>query len=263
MQSKTSFQRGMQIQQKHSAVCAQSLPIILWISFLLILSSCASPNNLSAITTPTSITQTSTTVTNRGMTPTDMPSPPPTMNIAPLISFRMIDTTTGWAFTKPNLYTVGGYILRTTDGGQHWQNVSPHYTTGSQYDDGEATAFFNASTAWVVTARHRVFHTTNGGQSWQETQIAPPVRGSEATQITFINAQDGWIVLTANNNNGETLAIFHTSDGGSTWTDVAQTGNEATQLPLGVDDWTVGFLNNETGWACGGYSGSPIRHVST
>jgi photosystem II stability/assembly factor-like uncharacterized protein len=257
MQNTSFFQRVKQIQHRHHAICARFLPVILLVGFLLMLSSCVSANNLSATVTPTSRTSTPTIVTTRAMTPTSPSLPPATMNIAPLISLRMIDTMVGWAFTKPNLYTVGGYILRTSDGGHHWQNVSPPYATGQRFDDGKTPEFLSASIAWVVTGRNRVYHTTDGGQTWHSVQLVPTTQGSFATQITFINPLDGWIVFTSNENHGESITLFHTTNGGNSWVSTGViTNNRVNQLPSGVYDWTVGFLNATTGWACGDYPGS-------
>ncbi len=239
-------------QQRKSKTWLSSMLTVLLISISLLLSSCASASSLASVNS--SGTSTPVATTSHTPTPAVTPSPPPATKLPPLTALRMIDASTGWALTQPNLYSEGGYILRTSDGGQHWKNVSPPYSSGQQYDDGEATAFLTSTIAWVVTARHRVYHTADGGQSWQERQLSPPIQGSKATYITFINPENGWLVFTASATNGEEITIFRTTDGGNTWTAISSTGTSTTQLPNGAYDWTVGFLDATTGWASSGYS---------
>jgi len=58
-----------------------------------------------------------------------------------VLSLRMIDATNGWALTV-------NPVLRTTDGGSHWTNVTPPHTSFSK---GSGAEFFTASLAWVAT----------------------------------------------------------------------------------------------------------------
>src|SRR5437868_14104294 len=56
-----------------------------------------------------------------------------------LYSLHMIDARTGWSLSKQA-------VLRTTDGGSHWQNVSPPHTRLTQDSIAD---FFSASLAWI------------------------------------------------------------------------------------------------------------------
>ncbi len=259
MQQKISFLSARIHQHKNRTGLSPALAAFL-ISISLLLSRCASANSSGTPITVATISHKATAV----VTPSSSPVSPQTTKL-PIIALHMIDASTGWAFTHPNLYAVGGYILRTTDGGLHWKNVSPPYSSGQQYDDGETTVFLSPSIAWVVTARHRVYHTTDGGQTWQERQLSPPADSNATAYVTFINAQDGWLLFNASLTTGESLSIFRTTDGGNTWITIASTGTSATQLPNGVYDWTVGFLDARTGWASAGYSDltSPARFYVT
>src|SRR5713226_5867019 len=74
-------------------------------------------------------------------TPTVVP-PSPTVivkNAGLITSIHMIDTTTGWALTDKA-------VLRTSDGGTHWQDVTP---TKYPAQPEAAGTFLTASTVWV------------------------------------------------------------------------------------------------------------------
>src|SRR2546427_2025768 len=79
-----------------------------------------------------------------------------------LISLHMIDLTTGWALSEHA-------VLRTTDEGLQWKNVTPPHTVLTRES---MVAFLTASLAWVATPQAngtttQVLGTTDGGQTWQ------------------------------------------------------------------------------------------------
>ncbi|WP_344149932.1 oxidoreductase [Kribbella yunnanensis] len=63
-----------------------------------------------------------------------------------------------------------GQVLRTVDGGKHWQNVSPAGAETVQFRDVQA---FDAQRAVILSigpgTDSRVYRTVNGGKSWTET----------------------------------------------------------------------------------------------
>jgi photosystem II stability/assembly factor-like uncharacterized protein len=147
----------------------------------------------------------------------------------------MIDSAIGWAIC------VDGSILRTTDGGLNWSDVTPpalfsfksHAVDGSQFSDG--------STAWIVVMTSPgaslaspvtsfSFHTSDAGQSWQEGMLGTnesTVTTDPVYEVVAISSQEAWAQEThvegANESalGIETLygltALFHTTDGGKTW----------------------------------------------
>lgn len=179
----------------------------------------------------------------------------------PFYSITMIDATTGWATTQPGFSGAPSYpasILRTTDGGNHWQNVTPQ--DGWQASQYNSQYFFNATTAWVAVSRPiiDVYRTTDGGNTWQETTILPAIQDAQPTQITFVNPLSGWIVLFSADNGRNDVAILHTTDGGKTWSQVSTTGASSGQLPTGGGLWGVSFLNDSVGWATSSEKNSPV-----
>ena len=79
----------------------------------------------------------------------------------------------GLAAVSKDVAWVGGTegtVLRTVDGGKHWQNVSPPGAGALQFRDVEA---FDAKRAVVLSIGtgedSRIYRTVDGGKSWTET----------------------------------------------------------------------------------------------
>jgi photosystem II stability/assembly factor-like uncharacterized protein len=170
-------------------------------------------------------------------------------NVGSISSLHMFDATTGWALTDKD-------VLRTTDGGIHWQDVTPPHASLNAAN----IAVLDASTAWIAmpqlgSSTIQVFHTLNAGQTWQETTVK--VNGfTDGAQITFINPTDGWMLVGLGAGAGsEAVAVYRTTDGGATWANVSSTNppNNTTpnSLPLGGDKNGLSFLTPSTGWATG------------
>ena len=167
-----------------------------------------------------------------------------------LISLHMIDLTTGWALSEHA-------VLSTTDGGLQWKNVTP---PNIQLTRESIADFLTASLAWVATPQTngttaQVLRTTDGGQTWQQSTI----QATFLKQITFIDSQHGWILSSWSATGGpaEAVSVFHTSDSGKTWSNVANALPASTDtpppghLPFGGRKSGIHFLNSSTGWITG------------
>lgn len=166
-----------------------------------------------------------------------------------LLNLHLIDTMTGWALSEHA-------VLRTTDGGIHWKNVSPPNITLTR---NSITEFYTASIMWVATPQAQeqstqIFHTIDGGTTWQQSTI--PV--AFPRQITFIDSQHGWILAGWRQTEGsaaEPVSVLHTTDGGKTWTKVADALFADTtppgHLPYGGQKSGIRFLDASTGWITG------------
>lgn len=167
-------------------------------------------------------------------------------------SIHMLDAQIGWALTDK------GRIVRTTDGGIHWKNVTPKQLPPPTRMSVVAE-FLTASNAWVaISGADRtttvIFRTTDAGQTWQETSIHTGI----VAQLTFINAQDGWMLSKhAISENAETAEVFHTTDGGKTWVKVSSALASSLDipppghLPFGGSKSGLRFLNATNGWLTG------------
>jgi photosystem II stability/assembly factor-like uncharacterized protein len=179
-------------------------------------------------------------------------------HVEALASIHMLDAQTGWAVTAK------GHIIRTTDGGVHWKNVTPKYPVSAGQLKVVAD-FFTISIAWVAVSRADAdgtttvfaFRTTDGGQTWQDTTIQ---HTSPIYQITFVDSRHGWMLSKqVDLASAEAVAILHTTDGGQTWTVVSSALPASTdtpppgQLPFGGDKAGIGFLDALTGWVTGSF----------
>jgi photosystem II stability/assembly factor-like uncharacterized protein len=167
-----------------------------------------------------------------------------------LISLHMIDLTTGWALSEHA-------VLRTTDGGLQWKNVTPPNTLLTRESIAE---FLTASLTWVATSQAngtttQVLRTTDGGQTWQQSIV----QATFLRQITFIDSQHGWILSGwgATGGAAEAVSVFRTSDSGKTWRNVSSALPASTDtpppghLPFGGQKSGIHFLNVSTGWITG------------
>lgn len=151
----------------------------------------------------------------------------------PIKDFKLLTSGAGWVST-------GNRLLRTTDGGTTWKDISPPNPNGDQY----ASAFFlNADTGWVLLSGHPragecadndqsesdwAFHiasTVDGGKSWSETHVKTPSCDSgsfsaslnDGGSFTFSDQRHGWLSLQYQSGSAFSFGILlATSDGGQT-----------------------------------------------
>jgi photosystem II stability/assembly factor-like uncharacterized protein len=143
-----------------------------------------------------------------------------------LISLDMIDLTTGWALSEHE-------ILRTTNGGPQWKNVTPQ---NIQLIRESIAEFLTASLAWVAT---------------------PQANGTTARVLR--TTEHGWLLSAWGTKVGpaEAVSVFRTSDGGKIWSNVANALPASTDtpppghLPFGGRKSGIHFLNTSTGWITG------------
>jgi photosystem II stability/assembly factor-like uncharacterized protein len=141
-----------------------------------------------------------------------------------LLGICRVDDDTLWAVGE------GGVILRSTDGGDTWESRSKPEFAGLRFSDCH---FDGASSGWVV-GWEMILFTFDGGENWTEQAHHPLVKFHS---IDFVDQCNGWVV-------GSKETIYHTSDGGATWSCQHYTGSlyELT----GID-----FVDSLRGWAAG------------
>ncbi|GAA3504825.1 oxidoreductase [Streptomyces prasinosporus] len=137
---------------------------------------------------------------------------------APDVRFRglaAVDRDTAW------LAGTRGTVLRTTDGGESWRNVSPPGAGELQFRDVEA---FDARRAVVLAIGEgeasRVYRTDDGGATWTES-----FRNTDARAfydcLTFFDHRHG---LAMSDPVDGRFRILSTRDGGRSWTVLPDTG---------------------------------------
>ena len=182
-------------------------------------------------------------------TPTPESIPAPIISSPAVTSLHMFSELDGWGVAE-------NAIIRTTDGGEAWHNVSPAGIT--EFGFGVGTAFLNASQAWVLAADAAdprgagvMYRTSDGGLTWTSNPV--PFGGGD---LTFLNENDGWLMLGLGVAAGSMgVAVFKTSDGGTTWAQVFT--NDPTlpesndSLPLGGIKACLTPLDAQTAWIGG------------
>lgn len=126
---------------------------------------------------------------------------PTTVQVAPsLATLDMVSMRDGWAVTMQ------GHILRTMDGGSHWNNVASHEVIDALQhssmlgggDLGSVMGFPNALTAWITIPLTgntvEIWHTNDGGVHWTLTTIPQAEVGLGLTQIAAWGKNTAWMV---------------------------------------------------------------------
>ncbi|MFM9610256.1 WD40/YVTN/BNR-like repeat-containing protein [Streptomyces niveiscabiei] len=152
---------------------------------------------------------------------------------SPTVRFRglaAVSRDTAW------LAGTQGTVLRTTDGGASWRNVSPPGAQDLQFRDVEA---FDARRAVVLAIGEgeasRIYRTDDGGATWTES-----FRNTDARAfydcLAFFDRRHG---LAMSDPVDGRFRILSTADGGRTWTVLPDTGMPAA-------------LDGEAGFAASG-----------
>ena len=134
-----------------------------------------------------------------------------------------------------------GEILRTVDGGAHWLRV--HVAGFDNYGRLQDVDFVDSARGWAVGRQEffgggtgRIVRSTNGGKSWQVQYSVPDA------YMDSVEALDAQTVIAAGNIPLGPRFVLRSTDGGSTWTDVAPS------QAVVMDSDFVG----STGWIVGG-----------
>jgi photosystem II stability/assembly factor-like uncharacterized protein len=190
-------------------------------------------------------------------TPTPVPNPIP--RLAPgtaltVTSIHMLDASNGWG-----LGGVGGqgdHVLRTSDGGQTWTDVTP-----PEASDPVMTAlgfFLDDQTAWVIyaSAGRRppetavTWRTLDGGTTWQASQNLDAMGVAEQffpSYLTFTDDQHGWLMVGVGAGMSHAyVVLYRTEDGGMTWARLLDPYTDGGIQSLGKTGMV--FADPQTGW---------------
>lgn len=140
-----------------------------------------------------------------------------------------------------------GRVLLTKDGGNTWNDVGPPKCEKLDFRDIEA---WDDQTAVIMSSgdEDRIYRTTNGGQSW-DLVFEHPNQAAFFDGIAFADSQHGWLM--GDPIDGQ-LLLLQTTDGGCTWTQLAQ-----HQLPK-LEEGEAGFAASGTNLAVVGKDGLAI-----
>ncbi len=180
-----------------------------------------------------------------------------------ITSLHMVDAQSGWVLTDAG-------VLRTTDGGTHWADVTPKPESSARPGPG---AFLDANTAWVVFSKdgdmpETIFATSDGGKTWHSTQVpsSDPNTAPYVTALQFIDPLHGWLLVSYGVAAGsEAVELYQSTDGGASWT-LASSGmpsSPAGSLPFGGHKTGLSFHDLQHGWIPGGDAGPDIVLLTT
>jgi photosystem II stability/assembly factor-like uncharacterized protein len=136
----------------------------------------------------------------------------------------------------------------TTDGGRTWTRLNvPASIAGEAY-------FHDRSNGWAVAQKQSsgefsVMRTTDGGHSWTAVftrASAVPING---VVIRSAGSRDAWVQLIGDSGMSQTsYSLFHTADGGRSWTAVVANNQAGSGLAPGfkMDEKTTVPRNNGT-----------------
>ena len=137
----------------------------------------------------------------------------PTGTTAHFRGLSAVSASTAWV----SGYTpTDGVVLRTTDGGETWQDVSPPGSAGLQFRDIEA---FDANRAVAMSiggnaTDFRMYVTADGGQTWAITFVnMEPTAFYDC--MTFFNKKRG--LALSDPPDGVHFRVIATDDGGMSW----------------------------------------------
>jgi len=181
--------------------------------------------------------------------PTITPGPGPTQTPPPgggvaspfIRQLYMKDTFNGWAIGD-------SYLLRTTNGGTTWTNVTPPNAT---FANGATGFFFSSSTGWLLTGESKLYRTTNGGLKW--TAYSVPFSSG---YIQFTDSYHGFVLYGLGSGmNKQAVALYKTNDGGATWIknydNTPTLPTPGTSLPFSGHKNGMTFRDSLAGWVGG------------
>ena len=159
----------------------------------------------------------------------------------PLTSIRMVSQSVGWAIAGKTT------VLRTTDGGNHWIDVTPHYSDSPMRI---TPAFMDGLHAWIgyvgTMDQITILRTSDGGQSWQWVTIAASQpTGVVSLQFRGSNYQQGWALAGIDGGPGagsEMYGLYTTANGGQSWSALPTIHTSDQMGGLSFLDTTTGFL---------------------
>lgn len=165
---------------------------------------------------------------------------------------HMIDASTVWLPTSLPLSSsdeiIDGPLLRTTDGGASWQDVTPptesFYSSATLYPLDGQNAWLSMTNGDTGTASNveRLYRTYDGGKTWQLLTL--PI--ISVNYMTFVDRNHGWLLGVNNAREANPSLLFSTSDGGKTWQQLS--GNPSSAIGALPQETRIQFINPHTGW---------------
>jgi photosystem II stability/assembly factor-like uncharacterized protein len=141
---------------------------------------------------------------------------------------QMIDSLNGFAFGDPTPGDLTMTVLRTRDGGTHWNRIATEPLAYSEHELGfwGSMAVTDTNHIWFATNGNWIRRTTDGGKTWDRIQFPH----FSPWRFTFADSMQG--LSTWNSTGTNKSGCDRTTDGGQTWTTVFARDGELTSYGL-------------------------------
>ena len=170
-----------------------------------------------------------------GVQPRTVPAPVTVATSTPppiwLETPQMTSPTTGWTLRWIRWGVNGSELVRTTDGGRTWTDVTPPAAALLSLPDALTPVLLarDGEHAWLALCcagqtdtsagmLTEVFSTSDGGRTWTESEpLRGPAYGGPAS-LSFTGPDDGWLLLTTDTAGPARFGqLYRTDDGGRHW----------------------------------------------
>lgn len=185
----------------------------------------------------------------------------PSENVSKVLRIGNVPTREGWfklqfVSDHDGWLANGKNLWRTTDGGKNWELAFSGEGSWGILDSIDSVEFINSQTGWMLARRiyktvdsgntwtrlsdpdvvlHSIHFLKDGERGWAAGEQYRPVSPKDAGAPSQLVSSDGKEVLYP--------ALFHTENGGATWSRQSLPSSEGRLLHLC-------FLDADHGWAC-------------
>ncbi len=170
-----------------------------------------------------------------------------------------VDGTIAWASGT------GGTVLRTVDGGAHWQKCAiPDGDKDGATLDFRGVQAWNETTAIVMASgpgeKSRLYKTTDGCKTWKLLFANPDVPNGFFDALYLMREQraiyenEGFGLLLGDSVRGE-LSVFETRDGGHTWTRIHDPLLKVDGAAFAASNQCIAGMNATDDFVIGGKAG--------
>ncbi len=185
--------------------------------------------------------------------PTVEATPQPADPAITLANIQMNDAGEGWAVTS------SGRIVRTGNGGDIWQDITPSNGTFDQH----GLFALNDTVAWAVSTQFEsnnvVWITQDRGSSWQPSAPLPVGAGSyNPLRLQFPDEKHGWLLASMQ----EHLVLYKSDDSGKSWMQISSIEAQMADAYLSANA-SMAFFNGQQGWLGGAWEQNEWRTLKT